>query len=76
MLGPSEQPELRPPGSILYYRVGDIAAAFARLAEAGAEVVHEPRLTHRAEDHELWLAFFHDPDANLFALMSEVPSGP
>jgi methylmalonyl-CoA/ethylmalonyl-CoA epimerase len=25
-------------------------------------------------DHELWMAFFRDPDDNLFALMSEVRS--
>jgi methylmalonyl-CoA/ethylmalonyl-CoA epimerase len=72
-MGPSEQPDLGPPGSILYCRCGDIRAAFDRIRGGGAEVVHEPRLTHRAEDHELWLAFFRDPDANVFALMSEVP---
>jgi methylmalonyl-CoA/ethylmalonyl-CoA epimerase len=24
-------------------------------------------------DHDLWMAFFRDPDANVMALMSEVP---
>jgi predicted enzyme related to lactoylglutathione lyase len=26
----------------------------------------------RLPDHELWMAFFRDPDRNLLALMSEV----
>ena len=27
------------------------------------------------EEHELWMAFFRDPDRNVLALMSEVPIG-
>jgi methylmalonyl-CoA/ethylmalonyl-CoA epimerase len=46
--------------------------ALAFFDAAGAEVVHEPRLTHRDEHHELWLAYFNDTEGNAFALMAEV----
>jgi len=32
----------------------------------------EPHLIAKMPDHELWMAFFRDPDRNLLALMSEV----
>jgi methylmalonyl-CoA/ethylmalonyl-CoA epimerase len=36
----------------------------------------EPHLIARMPDHDLWMAFFRDPDRNLLALMSEVPRVP
>jgi len=30
-----------------------------------------PHLIARMPDHELWMAFFRDPDRNLLALMEE-----
>ncbi|NIR46435.1 MAG: VOC family protein [Gemmatimonadetes bacterium] len=60
------------PGTIIYYQVDDIEAAFETLRERGAEVEREPRRAHREEDHELWLAFLRDPDGHVLALMSEV----
>jgi len=32
----------------------------------------EPHLVARMPDHELWIAFFKDPEGNTLALMSEV----
>lgn len=58
--------------SILYFRVGDIDHAYHRLKERGVPFTHEPRLTHRGTQTDLWLAFFADPDGNKLALMSEV----
>ncbi len=60
------------PSTIIYYRVADIEAAFEALRARGAEVEQEPGLTHRSEEHELWLAFLRDPDGHVLALMSEV----
>ncbi len=31
-----------------------------------------PEFVARMPDHDLWMAFFRDPDSNLLALMSEV----
>ena len=72
MLGLPEN-ESRQSSSVVYFRVSDINAAFAQLRERGVEFTHEPRLIHRGQKADLWLAFFHDPDQNTLALMSEVP---
>jgi len=61
-------------GSILYLRVADIAAAHAALLAGGVVFAGPPHVVHRAADHELWLAFFSDPEENMLALMSEVPT--
>jgi len=62
--------------SILYLRVGNIAAAHERLAARGVKFTHAPHMIHRhADGTEEWMAFFEDPDARPLALMSAVPGG-
>jgi methylmalonyl-CoA/ethylmalonyl-CoA epimerase len=58
--------------SILYFKVPNIHAAFKTLAERGVAFEQEPHLVAKMPDHELWMAFFRDPDGNLLALMSEI----
>lgn len=72
MLGGAEQPEFDHPPSVLYFRVPDIAAARATLAERGVRFEGDPHPVAKLPDHELWLAFFRDSEDNLLALMSEV----
>lgn len=76
MLGRPDREEMDHPSSILYYRVGDLEAAHRALTDRGVECEAGPLRAHRAPDYELWLAFFHDTEGNLFALMSEVPVSP
>jgi methylmalonyl-CoA/ethylmalonyl-CoA epimerase len=59
-------------GAVIYYAVPDLHAACASLAGRGVHFEAEPHLIARMPDHELWMAFFRDPDHNLLALMSEV----
>jgi methylmalonyl-CoA/ethylmalonyl-CoA epimerase len=59
-------------GSVLYYKVPDLPAAFATLSARGVIFEGKPHLIAKMPDHELWMAFFRDPDGNLLALMSEV----
>jgi methylmalonyl-CoA/ethylmalonyl-CoA epimerase len=59
-------------GSVVYYQVPDLPAAFKALTARGVEFEAKPHLIARMPDHELWMAFFRDPDRNLLALMSEV----
>jgi methylmalonyl-CoA/ethylmalonyl-CoA epimerase len=59
--------------SVIYYRVTDISSAFDTLTDRGVAFESEPHLVAKMPDHELWMAFFRDPDENLLALMSEVP---
>ena len=61
------------PGSILYFRVSDIAFAHADLVGRGVHFQADPHPVARLPDHELWLAFFDDGEGNTLALMSEVP---
>ena len=59
-------------GSVIYYQVGDLQGAFEALTARGVVFEAKPHLIARMPDHELWMAFFRDPDKNLLALMSEV----
>jgi methylmalonyl-CoA/ethylmalonyl-CoA epimerase len=58
-------------GTIVYFKIPDIAATAAVLKEHGVAFETEPHLVARMMDHELWMAFFHDPDGNKLALMCE-----
>lgn len=60
------------PDTIIYYRVEDVEAACEVLRTRGATVERKPRPVHKAEDHELWLAFLRDPAGHLVGLMAEV----
>ncbi len=71
-LGLPEEEKFDHPGSILYYKVDDINAAWETLRERGAELVREPHFLAKMPDHDLWLAFFKDSEGNTLALMSEV----
>ena len=71
MLGEREEgPEH--PGSILYYRVADLTEASRMLSDRGVKFELEPTLIADMDDHELWMAFFHDTEGNQLALMSEL----
>ena len=58
--------------SVLYYTVTDLQAAYETLLARGVTFVAKPHFIAKLPDHELWMAFFHDPDENILALMSEV----
>ena len=55
----------------VYVRVKGIEAAVAALRLRQVYFEREPQLIARMPDHELWMAFMHDPDGNLLALMEE-----
>jgi catechol 2,3-dioxygenase-like lactoylglutathione lyase family enzyme len=73
MLSTPEKPEFDHPASILYYKVPDIEAAHADLQSRGVAFIDQPHLIHRAPDHDLWMAFFHDSEGNTLGLMCEKP---
>ncbi len=72
MLAVPENPEVDHPSSIVYFRALDIAAAHAELSSRGVPFDDEPHLIAQLPDHDLWMAFFRDPDRNLLGIMSEV----
>ncbi len=63
--------ELAGKASTIYYKVPDLQAAFDALSARGVTFVAKPHLIAKMPDHELWMAFFRDPDENLLALMCE-----
>ncbi len=72
MLAPPEGRFTAGVSSVLYLRVGDIAAAHSAMKSRGVTFANEPHLIAKMPDHDLWLCEFRDPDGNTLALMSEV----
>ena len=72
MLGEPEEEE-KHPGSILYYKVADLDEAHAELVRRDVSFDMDPTMIADMEDHELWMAFFHDSEDNQLALMCEIP---
>jgi methylmalonyl-CoA/ethylmalonyl-CoA epimerase len=73
MLGGAEEAEFDHPSSVIYFRVPDILATHETLKARRVEFRGAPHVVHRAADHDLWMAFFRDPDGNTLALMNERP---
>ena len=71
MLGRPEKPDSERVGCALYFKVADIQAARDALAARGVAFEVEPHRLAKMPDHELWMAFFRDPNRNLLALMCE-----
>jgi methylmalonyl-CoA/ethylmalonyl-CoA epimerase len=72
MLTRAEKAEFDHPSSILYFAVPDIQAAHDTMKEKGVRFEDEPHVIARMPDHDLWMVFFRDSEANLMGLMSEV----
>jgi methylmalonyl-CoA/ethylmalonyl-CoA epimerase len=58
--------------SVIYFSVPNINEAYQSLAARGVGFEGQASLIAKMPDHELWMAFFRDPDGNLLAVMSEV----
>ena len=71
MLSLAEKPDSETFTCALYFKVADIQTARDSLAARGVIFEVEPHRLARMPDHELWMAFFRDPDRNLLALMCE-----
>jgi len=65
--------EFAHPSSVLYFKVGDIQAAYGELKDKSVRFRGEPHVIAEMPDHTLWMAFFHDTEGNIMAIMSEVP---
>ena len=68
----ARDPQFEHPSSIIYFRVTDIEASFQAMTAMGLDFEQKPSLIAPMPDHDLWMAFFRDPENNLMALMSEV----
>ena len=70
----NEPDKFRPQGCI-YFRCADIALTVAELEKRGVSFTLHPRLIAKMDDHDLWMAFFEDPDGHTLAVMQEAPKG-
>jgi methylmalonyl-CoA/ethylmalonyl-CoA epimerase len=75
MLDKAQDPTDIKRGSVIYFRCADIALTVAELGRRGVTLVHKPHCIAKMDDHDLWMAFFNDPDGHLLAVMQEAPKG-
>lgn len=61
--------------SILYLLCEDISAAVAELKGRGVAFEDEPHRLAEMPTHDLWMAFFKDPDGHLIGLEMQAPKG-
>ncbi|MGA8756395.1 MAG: VOC family protein [Stellaceae bacterium] len=66
--------EFRPQGCI-YFRCADIGLTVAELERRGITFTDPPHRIAPMDDHDLWMAFFKDPDGHTLAVMQEAPKG-
>jgi DNA-binding CsgD family transcriptional regulator/catechol 2,3-dioxygenase-like lactoylglutathione lyase family enzyme len=63
--------------SILYMRVGDIAAAYELLKSRGVEFINAPHMVHRhADGTEEWLSMLKDPEGRPLGIMAQAKPYP
>jgi methylmalonyl-CoA/ethylmalonyl-CoA epimerase len=75
LLEKAHRPENVSKGSTLYFACADIALAVTALRQRGVTFSGPPHLIGKMDDHDLWMAFFEDPDGHTPALMQEAPKG-
>jgi methylmalonyl-CoA/ethylmalonyl-CoA epimerase len=61
--------------SPIYFTCADIALTVRELQQRGVVFSSLPHLVAKMDDHDLWMAFFEDPDGHTLALMHEAPKG-
>jgi methylmalonyl-CoA/ethylmalonyl-CoA epimerase len=62
-------------GGVIYFRCADISLTVTDLKGRGVVFTSEPHLIAKMDDHDLWMAFFNDPDGHTLAVMHEAPRG-
>jgi len=75
MIERAHAPENVAHASVIYFRCADIALAVHELRGRGVVFDGEPHLIAKMDDHDLWMAFFKDPDGHTLALMQDAPKG-
>lgn len=74
MLSKPEKAEFDHPSSILYFKVPDIHAAYARFLEQKVRIEDAPHLIAKMGSFDLWMFFFRDSENNLLSLSCELPA--
>lgn len=72
MLALPEKPAFSHPGSVIYYKVGNIRQVYEVFLERGVSFISEPHVVANMGSFDIWMAFFRDSEGNTLALTSEV----
>ena len=75
MLEKAHAPEDVKRSSVIYFRCADIVLTVCELEARGVSFVEKPHRIAKMDDHDLWMAFFTDPDRHTLAVMQEAPKG-
>jgi methylmalonyl-CoA/ethylmalonyl-CoA epimerase len=75
MLEKAHHPDRAGQASTIYFCCADIALAVRELDQLGVVFTSGAHLIAKMDDHDLWMAFFEDPDGHVLALMQEAPKG-
>jgi catechol 2,3-dioxygenase-like lactoylglutathione lyase family enzyme len=73
MLATPSTPDQDHPGSILYFTVDDIHAAYQTLVDRGVQFLSPPHFIAPMAAGDLWIAVFNDLDHNTLSIMAEIP---
>lgn len=61
------------PGSVIYFKVGDIHQAYQRMKERGVAFIDSPHMIADMGSYALWMAFFRDSENNMLAISGDIP---
>jgi methylmalonyl-CoA/ethylmalonyl-CoA epimerase len=75
LLEKARDPDTAQYGAPIYFICHDVALAVTELERRGVVFDGPPHLIAPMDDHDLWMAFFTDPDGHILALMQEAPKG-
>jgi len=75
MLEKTSDPKNIERSSVIYFRCADIGLTVRELQGRGASFTANPHRIAEMDDHDLWMAFFKDPDGHTLAVMQEAPKG-
>jgi methylmalonyl-CoA/ethylmalonyl-CoA epimerase len=75
LLEKAHDPDTITGGSPIYFACADIALTVRELRQRGVVFTSLPHRIAKMDDHDLWMAFFNDPDGHTLALMQEAPVG-
>ena len=70
-LAAGEGAEQHGASSHIYFRSADVASLAVTLKEKGVAIHREPHIIARMPDHDLWLLWIRDSEANLLGVMEE-----
>jgi len=70
-----KDPEQVKQASVIYFRCADIRLSVTELEARRVVFTHPAHFIAGLDDHDLWMAFFEDPDGHTLALMHEAPKG-